>query len=1184
MITLKSPMVLESLSSIEIYSDMIGPKIMGNYSVIGTNITSEDLMYMTAQPPEVFVNVENSGSILSDNNFNVDNSVKLELINQLFNRVMLYGSEKFTYQDEVFVSSILQKIGITNLEEFISQVKSNMERNKLITALINKYLDINNQSQKLVDAENSNIENNNVSAVNINNKYDTDLYIQNEIFKRLNTAECINTVYDYNNLNTPETKVPSVTDITFIEQADQIQITQLREKLLSQSAPSVWSQYCQYETKSLEINELSKESIIKRISMAVLENLFDKISYLSQQSYTGNIWRNFTSAIYKSSTDVIERFKDYQTSYENLSVTEINAYNSDMGRLIGDEIQLADLILVTNAYDILENNEEYVNDAKKNILISILENQNIQKQVSERLRLLIKENTDNIFARNIYETDELNYLSQVSESRNFYAALRQNESPAITVYGKQTLPENEASDGQIYNNISNIILENINEIIEDNDVEISTNVSSQDNYVQDLLNRFENIEYSENVPIAENIEFIEQLNSHNLYMKQLLDSTEKKEIPQPKRVVVDKKKAMQNALKAIETPEILKQEILENGVTIERELPSEIEHILSITDDNTRSFYEKIISEIYNIDNVNVKNKIISQNINDISERQNSMITENHQKDNYITHFQNIEENGKTSVIVPESNKKIFSDENSHETENVPKKEIITQDKAGLGKGSILKKELERILKQINEKTHDFYEKHIEYQNNESEKYYTDKTEIYNDNDIIEKNEINIKNMERILNSIENETDVNNAVTKINNIITNLQNSISIEAGKKGDYITYFQSISDDLEKLQTIIIQEYKKVSLLEKELNTEIVSGLESEIQKQIDYVLLRANKTAQNFYDELVLHKNIESERYFINNKSIYSDNDIINQESEISIQNVESILRSINNETDISNAVTKINNIISSLQNVTDIHHREITNRVDKTVENKYDITNTSEERLNSYVVYLKNIINELENTKIINQAITENSALVEKYIREEIEKILKTTDEYKENTYDESLIKETEYKENTYSERLHKKDLYKEDFVTEELYREIIHNTENAKYQKDFISDSIKDIMILEHINLPDSITNISTAGYQREVNLVHTSKENLQEDIVQEVVENIKRDTEFTINTSEQVNESQVTVKQLQEMKKELIRQSEESVTRIVNQNIQTQVHAISDMVYLELEKRLRNEQRRRGY
>jgi uncharacterized metal-binding protein len=83
---------------------------------------------------------------------------------------------------------------------------------------------------------------------------------------------------------------------------------------------------------------------------------------------------------------------------------------------------------------------------------------------------------------------------------------------------------------------------------------------------------------------------------------------------------------------------------------------------------------------------------------------------------------------------------------------------------------------------------------------------------------------------------------------------------------------------------------------------------------------------------------------------------------------------------------------------------------------------------------------------------------------------------------------------------------------------------------------------------------------------------------------VEEITQNIKQDTGFKINTYEQTDESQVTVKQLQEMKKELIRQSEESVTRIVNQNIQTQVHAISDMVYLELEKRLRNEQRRRGY
>jgi uncharacterized metal-binding protein len=57
-----------------------------------------------------------------------------------------------------------------------------------------------------------------------------------------------------------------------------------------------------------------------------------------------------------------------------------------------------------------------------------------------------------------------------------------------------------------------------------------------------------------------------------------------------------------------------------------------------------------------------------------------------------------------------------------------------------------------------------------------------------------------------------------------------------------------------------------------------------------------------------------------------------------------------------------------------------------------------------------------------------------------------------------------------------------------------------------------------------------------------------------------------------------------VTKEELTNMKKELIRQSEENIKRLVNQNIHTQVHEISDMVYLELEKRLKNEQRRRGY
>jgi hypothetical protein len=119
---------------------------------------------------------------------------------------------------------------------------------------------------------------------------------------------------------------------------------------------------------------------------------------------------------------------------------------------------------------------------------------------------------------------------------------------------------------------------------------------------------------------------------------------------------------------------------------------------------------------------------------------------------------------------------------------------------------------------------------------------------------------------------------------------------------------------------------------------------------------------------------------------------------------------------------------------------------------------------------------------------------------------------------------------------------------------------------------------------MEHVRFPDSVVNTVFTRQAQGVSLVHTSKENIHDEMVEELVQSVKRDTSQSVDMSEQTNETQVTLKELQEMKNELIRQSEENITRIVNRNMQTQVHAISDMVYLELEKRLRNEQRRRGY
>ena len=141
MLILKNPLTLHSISAFGIFSDSLGEKIYGNYETFGAAVTGEDLIHMTVQEPDIYVGIQNNGPFLVDNQIHMDNQVRLELVNRLVNRLLLYSSPQFTYQDEVFIATILQKLGVTDINEFMQQIKLHMEENKLAVSLINRYFD-----------------------------------------------------------------------------------------------------------------------------------------------------------------------------------------------------------------------------------------------------------------------------------------------------------------------------------------------------------------------------------------------------------------------------------------------------------------------------------------------------------------------------------------------------------------------------------------------------------------------------------------------------------------------------------------------------------------------------------------------------------------------------------------------------------------------------------------------------------------------------------------------------------------------------------------------------------------------------------------------------------------------------------------------------------------------------------
>ena len=148
----------------------------------------------------------------------------------------------------------------------------------------------------------------------------------------------------------------------------------------------------------------------------------------------------------------------------------------------------------------------------------------------------------------------------------------------------------------------------------------------------------------------------------------------------------------------------------------------------------------------------------------------------------------------------------------------------------------------------------------------------------------------------------------------------------------------------------------------------------------------------------------------------------------------------------------------------------------------------------------------------------------------------------------------------------------------EQLQSEEVHRQIA----DIQHRKDIID--IKEIVRLEHRGTVWQQGTVVSQSTEANVRMVHRTREQTNQEVVDEVLKTIENSRFSRQSIEEQNEETQLTQRQIRELRNELITQSREQVTNIMEQNMKTYVHELSDRVYLELERRLKNEQRRRGY
>ena len=139
MLTLKEPIRLQGAVAMIPTQDAFGARIRENYSLLTAQFTPKDLLLLMAdQPMEEQVSPDMT-TLVTQNHVSVRHGLTLEVLNNIVNRIMLTQTTPFTYQDSVYISSMLQKAGVTDVSLFMRQVRQLFSQESSIARLISLY-------------------------------------------------------------------------------------------------------------------------------------------------------------------------------------------------------------------------------------------------------------------------------------------------------------------------------------------------------------------------------------------------------------------------------------------------------------------------------------------------------------------------------------------------------------------------------------------------------------------------------------------------------------------------------------------------------------------------------------------------------------------------------------------------------------------------------------------------------------------------------------------------------------------------------------------------------------------------------------------------------------------------------------------------------------------------------------
>lgn len=594
MLTITAPIELKCKTSDNSMHEGFYHRITDPYAMMTSKLTPEDLLHVVTTPPEYYFGGEEEFHIFQQTNVNTHQENKLEVINNLINRIAVSESAQLTYQDRVYITDILQKIGIHNVSEFMKQVRLIKEEQNQTNRLINLYWNYAGELKQLVeDYRSSQVLDQHKETYE---QQANTLHLHEDILNRLQTAAIYQTVQNFSGNTFGDYRITN-TQLKVSEQygfAQQILLQKLKNEVRGEETPLVYRHENYYENQQLSEEEITEQKVLTQVSSAVLLDMVNNVyrSQNEQHSTANDNWYHMEQAFFQNAENTMQRFENHMSNRYQTNVTSTQVSLNQQRELINQEIEILNRLFEQRDSDLYQTvNELLYQDITGSSLVNRMHAQ------TDELQLTNIENRQGDFLQEDYFSETgLQIHKQNQQILNQNHTKLQNEQTQIQNKYQKTVES-------IRENIERTVARSQEEFTEKQQAaqqeeatrsvtQIHVDVSEQNVYENNsTFEQTQNIDQRDLSSVEQELSRInrQNINNQSKYIRMMEGIRDSLEHPKEMR---SPEQMRREGLMALEHPTELLEQLHAEGQQQHEEQQLKLSHVMNLLPEQTREVYE----------------------------------------------------------------------------------------------------------------------------------------------------------------------------------------------------------------------------------------------------------------------------------------------------------------------------------------------------------------------------------------------------------------------------------------------------------------------------------------------------------------------------------------------------------------------------------------------------------------